>query len=397
MLPLYCIKLDVRKAFDSLSHPALQKTLTDSGVPDDLVSAAFRELLGVELYLKYGDIVSEKVLSLIGVPQGDPGSLLYFASTIDRFLRPLIVRWKAAGVGLTLSSDDVDGEGTHMPLLAWMDDFYLFSTSPEEATRMVRDICNNCEPAGLRLQPAKCTWITTVSDCDAVVIARGQTLTRLGHEEGLEVLGTLVSFSGGHSLEHNSRIGKAWRAFWAHSSLLLNPRVGVYRRLSLLNSVVGPSPMWGAGGAIHSKRQRQRYNATQNVMAAQIVCTRRRAGEGWLDWFKRSRRVARDLLRKLGFAPWGTTLQLRVLSWAGHVARFPPDRLCQKVLYWRNLQWWRKRQSLIALGLGGLRHPQGPFGKPMRWDEKIAACAEWISDVDSGPTDWIIRAQNRDP
>ena len=260
---------------------------------------------------------------------------------------------------------------------------------------MVRDICNACEPAGLSLQPAKCTWATTVPDCTAVISARGQVLKRISHEGGLEVLGTLVSFSGDHSLEHNSRIGKAWRAFWANSPLLLNPRVGVYRRLALLDSV-GPSPLWGAGGDIHSKRQRHRYNAIQNAMASQVVRTRRRVGESWVDWFKRSRRTARDLLRKLGYAPWGNTLLLRVLSWAGHVARLPPGRICQQVLYWRNLQWWRKRQALISLGLGGLRHPQCCFGRPVRWEEKIAACAEWISDVDSGPTGWVTRAQNRD-
>ena len=120
-------------------------------MPRDHIDAVLRELLGVELHLKYGDVVSDRVLSLIGVPQGDPGSPLYFASTIDMLLRPLLSRWLAAGVGLTLSSDDVEGHGLHMPLLAWMDDLNVFCTSAEDATRMVRDICNACEPAGLTL------------------------------------------------------------------------------------------------------------------------------------------------------------------------------------------------------------------------------------------------------
>ena len=208
-------------------------------------------------------------------------------------------------MGLTLSSDDVEGPGYHMPLLAWMDDLYVFCTSAEETIRMVRDICNACEPAGLTLQPARCTWATIVPDCTATISARGHVLKRVAPEEGLEVLGTLVSFSGDHSLEHNSRIGKAWRAFWANSSLLLNPRVGVYRRLSLLNSVVGPSPLWGAGGDIHSKRQRQRYTATQTAMASQIVRTRRRIGEGLVRLVQakssyRPRLAAQTWLRPVG-------------------------------------------------------------------------------------------------
>ena len=86
---------------------------------------------------------------------------------------------------------------------------------------------------------------------------------------------------------------------------------------------------------------------------------------------------------------WGYSL------WAGHVARFSPDRLCKQVLVWRNLDWWRRRQSLISLGLGGLLHPEGCSGRPGRREEKVVACTEWISDIDSGPTDWVGHAQNR--
>ena len=332
-------------------------------------------------------------MALSGVPQGSP---LYFSSTVDRLLRPLIAKWKTNGVGFTMRSDETSDPPVHMPLLAWMDDFYLFANSAEEAQQMVRDICMVCEPAGPCLQPTKCTWGTTASDCAQDIIVRGETLRRLSPDGGLEVLGMLVSFSGDANLEHNSRIAKAWRALWANSPLLLNPRVGVYRRLALLNSVVAPSPLWGVGGAIHSNRQVQRYNATQNAMAAQILRTRRRAQEPWVDWFRHSRRTARDTLRRLGHQPWETSLQVRVLTWAGHVARFTPDRLCLQVLRWRNFAWWRRRQSLISMGFSGLRHPQGCFGRPRRWEEAVESCAVYVSETNSGSADWFSRAQDRD-
>ena len=394
--PLWVVKLDFRKAFDSLTHPSLHKTLRDAGVPDEYVVAVLRELLGVQLSLRYGDVVSHKILALIGVPQGDPGSPLYFSSTVDRLLRPLLAKWKANEIGFTMRSDDTSDPPVHLPLLAWMDDVYLFATSAEEAELMVREVCMACEPAGLCLQPTKCTWGTTAQDCTREISVRGETLRRLAPGEGLDVLGTLVSFTGDANLEHCARLAKAWRAFWANSALLLNPRVGVYRRLSLLNSVVAPSPLWGVGGAIHSQKQVQRYNATQNAMAAQILRTRRRAQEPWVDWFRRSRRTARDTLRRLGHQPWGTTLRVRVLTWAGHVARLTPDRLCLQALRWRNLAWWRKRQSLISLGLSGLRHPQGCFGRPRRWEEAAERCAAYVSERHSGSSDWFARAQDRD-
>ena len=86
---------------------ALKKLLTvftklsDAGVPEEYILAVLRELLGVQLSLRYGDVVSHKIMALIGVPQGDPESPLYFSSIVDRLLRPLIAKWKTNGVGLT--------------------------------------------------------------------------------------------------------------------------------------------------------------------------------------------------------------------------------------------------------------------------------------------------------
>ena len=52
----------------------------------------------------------------------------------------------------------------------------------------------------------------------------------------------------------------------------------------------------------------------------------------------------------------------------------------------------------VALHLGGPKASSGAAldGLSWRWEEKMVACAEWISDVDSGPTDWVVRAQDRD-
>ena len=171
---LWTIKLDLKKAFDGLTHPSLHKTLRDAGVPEEYILAVLRELLGAQLSLRYGDVVSHKIMALIGAPQGDPGSPLYFSSTVDRLLRPLIAKWKTNGVGLTMRVDDTSDPPVHMPLLAWMDDLYLFANSAEEAQQMVRDICMVCEPAGLCLQPTKCTWGTTASDCTQDITVRGE-------------------------------------------------------------------------------------------------------------------------------------------------------------------------------------------------------------------------------
>ena len=83
-----------------------------------------------------------------------------------------------------------------------------------------------------------------------------------------------------------------------------------------------------------------------------------------MPWHRRTRREAGKVLSSLGIHPWGTSLCLRTLTWAGHVSRLPDSRLCKQVLRWKDLEWWRRRQALIELGFPQLRHPQGQFGYP---------------------------------
>ena len=44
-LPVFVAKLDFRKAYDSLSHAAIEATLKQAGVDDDLIRVYVREIL----------------------------------------------------------------------------------------------------------------------------------------------------------------------------------------------------------------------------------------------------------------------------------------------------------------------------------------------------------------
>ena len=118
-----CIcKLDFRKAFDSLSHVALEKTLLEAGSHENLTLAILREIIRVQVAFVFQDSLSLPVPILNRVPQGDPASPLFFSATVGRLLTVCVSRWLREKVGLFLESNSPEGTPVHFPILCWMDD-----------------------------------------------------------------------------------------------------------------------------------------------------------------------------------------------------------------------------------------------------------------------------------
>ena len=137
----------------------------------------------------------------------------------------MVAKWEREKVGLHL-------DGMHLPSVGWMDDLYVLASSSEDLQTMVRQICNACSPAGLELQPTKCQWGTSAPGAEDISISvRGKTLCRAPKAEGFQALGSQLSFDASPQLEYAIRLSKSWKAFWANSALLLNPRVSYFSRV----------------------------------------------------------------------------------------------------------------------------------------------------------------------
>ena len=86
-------KLDSRKAFDSLTHIALERTLRDTGTHENLTLAILREIIQVQVAFVFQDSLSLPVPILNGARQGDPASPLFFSATVERLLAKCVARW----------------------------------------------------------------------------------------------------------------------------------------------------------------------------------------------------------------------------------------------------------------------------------------------------------------
>ena len=169
---------------------------------------------------------------------------------------------------------------------------FIFSSDPGDLQRMLRDVVSTVRPAGLLLQPTRCQWSANVEGGSETVSVLGRNLMKVPASPGLEICGTMVALNADSTVEHDARLAKTWRAYWANHGLLLNRRVNPLRRVRLLNSVVSPTALWAVGGLTHTAKQVNRFDCTMRAMTARILGIRRTSQELWVPWHRRTRRKA---------------------------------------------------------------------------------------------------------
>ena len=143
--PLAMCFMDMRKAFDSVSHHTIRNVLQSAGAPPPFV-----EYIG-NLYSEFQTqiAVNRRVSSPInvnrGVKQGDPLSCFLFNLVVDRCLRKLDPL-----LGIELSSD------VRVTHLAFADDIVLLSEKPALLQRLVNQFTAEASSVGLEANAEKC-------------------------------------------------------------------------------------------------------------------------------------------------------------------------------------------------------------------------------------------------
>ena len=121
-------------------------------------------------------------------------------------------------------------------------------------------------------------------------------------------------------------------------------------------------------------------DVAQLSMASAIVGRKRRPNEGWLEWFERRRREARQRPAAAGIRRWSQVFKLRTRVRASKEAHMDDHSLLARATKWRDLPWWRARQVRIASGERHLCYP-GHF-TPRRWEALVQSFWTWALGVE---------------
>lgn len=137
--------IDLRKAFDSVSHGSILRAYRRAGAPEGVVNIVRCLYERATTEIRRDTIIRVRR----GVRQGDPLSPFLFNAVIDE--------------ALVLVNTTADG-GDLPPVLAFADDVVLLARTPAMMQRRINLLISALEPTGLNINAAKCASLTVISD-----------------------------------------------------------------------------------------------------------------------------------------------------------------------------------------------------------------------------------------
>ena len=214
----------------------------------------------------------------------------------------------------------------------------------------------------------------------------GHIIERRSREDGIKVLGCIVSCSGSMDTETDARISAGWGAFYANKESLTCFAVPLKRRLMLLRSVVEPAVFWCAGTWKLTAEHCANLRGMQRTMIRKMIRCRRTVDEHEDVYHPRVQRSITNLMIKHATLSWDLRARDFYFKWAGQVIRLgktDPNRLTPMVLNFRNIQSIRR----YADAHGG-NQGHGRCLHVWRWESDISDYGEHHR------TDWELLAMN---
>ncbi|RXG59362.1 hypothetical protein Avbf_09278 [Armadillidium vulgare] len=198
---LYGAFIDLRKAFDSVSHNSIARCLLRVGVPEQLVGYIIAQYAHATTTLN-----GEQLPINRGVRQGDPLSPFVFNCLLDSVLAEI-----PEGLGVPLG----DGEVSH---LAFADDVVLLSSSRSGLQAILEHYLGGVSLIGLHPGMNKCSSFAIVVDgkrkrwlWDKTPFAvGGQPMPALSCRETYRYLGTEIGMRKQGFAEAHANFARSW-------------------------------------------------------------------------------------------------------------------------------------------------------------------------------------------
>jgi hypothetical protein len=275
-LPMWIAAVDFKKAFDSVTHDALWKSLKEQGVDTSLIEL-LQKLYMTQTAAVRTDCTSRSFNMERGVKQGDPLSSLLFNSVSESLLRKLKQKWHTNRWGMRMQPDD----DTRITNLRFADDILLVATSLTHLTKMLTDLSVEAGKVGLQLHPEKTKVLhnnhhNSRPRVPNQVCANGMDIEVLSTTGSTKYLGRKVSFSDPHRVELENRISIAWKRFFMLKQELTGHRYSLSDRLRLFHGTITPTILYGSEAWTLTADLENRLRRTQRQMLRMILHAPRR-------------------------------------------------------------------------------------------------------------------------
>ena len=374
-LPMYIAKLDIRKAFDSIFQEAMAEQIAvdvaqTAHMPWE-AKAWVTLLRANQINISFrGETFTLEQTN--GVRQGSPDSPIAFGRVVSKDLESAILAAKSHKP--TTGNPPPEDGGSYM------DDTYIWSSSRAHLQRMLHELCDRLLPRGLQVHPRKTEIIDNMQGGDEFQVSKNLVKSK-GPDHIIEVLGSPLSFRGEPAMLVAEMQKRCRQAFWGNRGILLAdaPLTG---RLQNYVILVRQAALWGCQTWPCTEYILKSANTLQALQIRGMLKQKRGSAAGWLEWHKRSLRMARLQIQRHKIERWSSFILGQIWSLYGHVARGDP--VTTAMLSWRGMRWWRTQQS-IPVSWGGERHAQR-FNPVLDTERHI---------VEIAGLDWQTVAKNR--
>ena len=362
---------DVASAFDSIGIPEIEHVLEYWHLHPRVVAAILHELHDLSCDACLADVFTRRRIFFNScIRQGSSESPWLWNAVMRYVFVKSQSSWGQQNAGIMLDS------GVLLTHIGWSDNVWLFARNETALASMMQALTPVLDHLSLYWKPSSLKVmgpkvlpgqvVFSISTSRPLGRRRLQDLeTSMQAFETLpvisvahmDILGTRQSRLGETCIAVDHRLQKGTAAFWANKDLFMCRSVCLKVRLQELTRRVIPVALFGSGAWVWSRALVLRVRAWERSLLRRVVGIKRKPGELFVDFVKRSTRVSERLSVQHGYRHCLCVLAWNIHSLAGRILQIPGDapptlKLAAATVETRHMLQWEFSRALAQIASG---------------------------------------------
>lgn len=290
--------IDYSKAFDSVKHDHLFKTMRMMGFPQHLISLIETLYTDQKATIRWNNQHTQEFGIEKGVRQGCILSPHLFSIYTEQIVREADID----GLGINIGGRDITN-------LRYADDTALISTDETSMKRLLHRMDNAGEKAGLKLNAKKTKVMTVGNDNKKPNIKVNST--PLENVNNFKYLGSIKTSNGSTKADVITRIAMGKKSMSQLNNIWRDRSIPHHLKVKLVKILIWPVMMYGCESWVLNKEEERKINA------AECWCYRRLLRISWTEM-----RTNKSIFEELDEEPTLLSeIHQRKMGYIGHCVR----------------------------------------------------------------------------